>query len=147
MQIVQKQKNSFTPLNCEPKCSNHYPTRTNIFSLTSLSPLHSLKHLRFGVRNSRFRSRDSVAAMELQAQAPEVDAPTTITIKGILGLLMSNTDPKESGKRVISLGIGDPTAYSCFHASNAAQEGVVEALRSAKFNGYAPTAGLPQTRE
>lgn len=86
--------------------------------------------------------------MELQqTQSQEVDAPTTITIKGILGLLMSNTDAKENGKRVISLGIGDPTAYSCFHASNAAQEGVVEALRSAKFNGYAPTAGLPQTRE
>ncbi|KAH6795675.1 hypothetical protein C2S51_036661 [Perilla frutescens var. frutescens] len=85
--------------------------------------------------------------MELQNSAHEMDAPTTITIKGILGLLMANTDAKENGKRVISLGIGDPTAYSCFHASNAAQEGVVESLRSAKFNGYAPTAGLPQTRE
>lgn len=79
----------------------------------------------------------------------EIEAPKNITIKGILGLLMANIDAKkdnDEGKRVISLGIGDPTAYSCFRTSSAAQEAVVDALRSAKFNGYSPTVGLPQTR-
>ncbi|PIN15730.1 Tyrosine aminotransferase [Handroanthus impetiginosus] len=77
----------------------------------------------------------------------EIEAPNNITIKGILGLLMANTDAKGNGKKVISLGIGDPTAYSCFCATSASQEAVVDALRSAKFNGYSPTVGLPQTRK
>ncbi|KAG8386356.1 hypothetical protein BUALT_Bualt03G0140300 [Buddleja alternifolia] len=75
----------------------------------------------------------------------EIETPNNITIKGMLGLLMANTDAK--GKKVISLGIGDPTAYSCFQTTSAAQEAVVDALRSAKFNGYSPTVGLPHTRK
>ncbi|KAK9937994.1 hypothetical protein M0R45_014757 [Rubus argutus] len=70
----------------------------------------------------------------------------TITIKGILSLLLQNVDEKESKKRLISLGMGDPTAYSCFHTTHVAQEAVVDAIQSDKFNGYAPTVGLPQTR-
>lgn len=79
--------------------------------------------------------------------AQEIEAPNDITIKGILGLLMATADAKEDGKKVISLGIGDPTAHSCFRTNLVAQESVVDALRSADFNGYAPTAGLPQTRK
>ncbi|CAA0816005.1 Probable aminotransferase TAT2 [Striga hermonthica] len=75
----------------------------------------------------------------------EIEALSNISIKGILGLLMANVDA--DGKRVISLGIGDPTAYSCFCTTAASQEAVVDALRSTKFNGYSPTAGLPQTRK
>ncbi|KAM3696848.1 hypothetical protein ACB098_06G070600 [Castanea mollissima] len=75
-----------------------------------------------------------------------VDTGSTITIKGILSLLMQNIDEQTSKKRVISLGMGDPSAYSCFHTTHVAQEAVVDALQSDKFNGYAPTVGLPQTR-
>ncbi|KAL6205785.1 hypothetical protein ACLB2K_023037 [Fragaria x ananassa] len=71
---------------------------------------------------------------------------TTITIKGILSLLLQNVDEDESKKRLISLGMGDPTAFSCFHTTHVAQEAVVDAIQSDKFNGYAPTVGLPQTR-
>ncbi|KAL8510178.1 hypothetical protein ACS0TY_017116 [Phlomoides rotata] len=77
----------------------------------------------------------------------EIEAPNNISIRGILGLLTANTDPNENGKNVISLGIGDPTAYSCFHTNYAAQEALLEALCSGEFNGYSPTAGLPQTRK
>ena len=71
--------------------------------------------------------------------------PATITIKGILGLLMESTDDKDQ-KRVISLGMGDPTAYSCFHTPHVAQDSVLQSLQSHNFNGYAPTVGLIQTR-
>ncbi|CAA2987369.1 probable aminotransferase TAT2 [Olea europaea subsp. europaea] len=59
---------------------------------------------------------------------------------------MGNTDCNDN-REVISLGIGDPTAHSCFHTTVFAQEAVVDALLSAKFNGYSPTAGLPQARK
>ncbi|KAL3508707.1 hypothetical protein ACH5RR_028108 [Cinchona calisaya] len=80
-------------------------------------------------------------------QAQVIEAPTNITIKGILSLLMANTNgDKDDKKKVISLGIGDPTAYSCFCTTVDVQQAVVDTLRSNKFNGYSPTVGLPQTR-
>ncbi|XP_065862022.1 probable aminotransferase TAT2 [Euphorbia lathyris] len=75
----------------------------------------------------------------------EVETPINITIKGILSLLMENVDDK-NGTSVISLGLGDPSAYSCFHTTPFAQKAVVNALLSDNFNGYAPSIGLPQTR-
>ncbi|CAN6558194.1 unnamed protein product [Malus baccata var. baccata] len=81
---------------------------------------------------------------DLQA-APVDTTSTTITIKGILSLLLQNVDEND-GRRLISLGMGDPTAFSCFHTTHVSQEAVVDALQSDKFNGYAPTVGLPQTR-
>ena len=75
----------------------------------------------------------------------ESETPTNITIKGILGLLTANVDD-ESKRRVISLGMGDPSAYSCFHTAAVAEESVVDTLRSERFNGYSPTVGLPETR-
>lgn len=76
---------------------------------------------------------------------PEMDTASTITIKGILSLLVQNVD-ENNGRRLISLGMGDPSAYSCFHTTRATQQAVVDSLQSQKFNGYAPTSGLPQTR-
>lgn len=73
-------------------------------------------------------------------------ASTTITIKGILSLLMETIDDESDRRRVISLGMGDPTAYSCFNSPVVAGDAVVDALQSQKFNGYSPTVGLPQTR-
>ncbi|GJS07524.1 probable aminotransferase TAT2 [Tanacetum coccineum] len=74
-----------------------------------------------------------------------METPTNVTIKGILGSLMASLD-EENKKRVISLGMGDPTAYSCFTTTDVVQDSVVQTLESQKFNGYAPTIGLPQTR-
>ncbi|CAI9088716.1 OLC1v1023135C1 [Oldenlandia corymbosa var. corymbosa] len=77
----------------------------------------------------------------------EIESPSNITIKGTLSLLMANTNVEENNKQVISLGIGDPTAYSCFRTHVAAQQAVADSLLSCKFNGYSPTVGLPQTRK
>ncbi|KAA8526808.1 hypothetical protein F0562_008963 [Nyssa sinensis] len=79
------------------------------------------------------------------ANGQEIETPTNITIKGIFGLLMANIDANDK-RRVISLGMGDPSAYSCFHTTPVAENAVVDTLRSQKFNGYSPTVGLPQTR-
>lgn len=83
--------------------------------------------------------------MEIGAVNPEMNTASTITIKGILSLLVQNVD-ENNGRRLISLGMGDPSAYSCFHTTRATQQAVVDSLQSEKFNGYAPTSGLPQTR-
>lgn len=69
-----------------------------------------------------------------------------ITIKGMLSLLMQSVDDEKNEKKVISLAMGDPTAYSCFHTTHVAPEAVADALLSENFNGYAPTVGLPLAR-
>lgn len=76
---------------------------------------------------------------------------STITIKGILSLLMESISELEDEegrcvKRVISLGMGDPTLYSCFRTTQVSLQAVSDSLLSNKFHGYAPTVGLPQTR-
>ncbi|KAL8512240.1 hypothetical protein ACS0TY_018623 [Phlomoides rotata] len=82
--------------------------------------------------------------MDCGRRVQEMEAPNNITIKGMLGLLSDAAD--EGGKKLISLGIGDPTAYSCFYTCSAAQQPLLNALNSRNFNGYSPTVGLPQTR-
>ncbi|KAM3289366.1 putative aminotransferase TAT2 [Capsicum chacoense] len=79
----------------------------------------------------------------------ELEITTTkMTVKRILGLVMQNIDGDDERKReVISLGIGDPTAHSCFHTTDAAKEAVVETLLLDKFNGYSSAGGLPITRK
>ncbi|MCD7462045.1 hypothetical protein HAX54_047656 [Datura stramonium] len=78
----------------------------------------------------------------------ELETPTNMTIRGTLGLLMGSIDGDDERKReVISLGIGDPTAHSCFHTTDAAKGAVVDSLLLDKFNGYSPSAGLPTTRK
>ncbi|KAJ9537626.1 hypothetical protein OSB04_030359 [Centaurea solstitialis] len=76
----------------------------------------------------------------------KMEIPTNVTIKGILGILMASID-EDKKERLISLGMGDPTAFSCFTTTDIAQNAVVQTLESHKFNGYSPTVGLPQTRK
>ncbi|KAJ7981775.1 Tyrosine aminotransferase [Quillaja saponaria] len=75
----------------------------------------------------------------------EANTASTITIKGILSLLMQSIDDNND-KKVISLGIGDPSVYTSFRPPHVAEEAAIDAIQSEKFNGYAPTVGLLQTR-
>lgn len=50
------------------------------------------------------------------------------------------------GEKIIHLGIGDPSSISCFRTAITAEDAVIRALRSGNFDGYSPTAGLPQAR-
>jgi tyrosine aminotransferase len=69
---------------------------------------------------------------------------TAITIKGILSLLMESVG---ESKRVISLGMGDPTLSTFFPNTKVAEQAVADTLHSGKFHGYAPTPGLLQARK
>uniref|UniRef100_A0A7N0ZY60 Aminotransferase class I/classII large domain-containing protein n=1 Tax=Kalanchoe fedtschenkoi TaxID=63787 RepID=A0A7N0ZY60_KALFE len=68
-----------------------------------------------------------------------------LTVRTVRFMLMDNVD--ESDKRIIiPLAHGDPSAFPCFQTARAAQDAVVEAVRSAKFNGYSSATGLLQSR-
>ncbi|CAK9160819.1 unnamed protein product [Ilex paraguariensis] len=44
------------------------------------------------------------------------------------------------------LGHGYPSAFQCFRTASVAEDAVADAVRSAKFNGYAPTVGILPAR-
>lgn len=91
---------------------------------------------------------NGVVAVSSNNNNYESKATSTITIKGILSLLMENIDVNCDGgsKRVISLGMGDPTLTTLFHTPKVVEDAVADTLKSHKFHGYAPTAGLLQAR-
>ncbi|KAK1437988.1 hypothetical protein QVD17_03789 [Tagetes erecta] len=47
---------------------------------------------------------------------------------------------------IIPLSIGDPSIFPCFRTDQVAEDAVVDALRSAHFNGYAPKGGALQPK-
>lgn len=68
-----------------------------------------------------------------------------VTVRGVLGKLMSNLS-EEDTRPVIPLGHGDPSAFTCFRTTPAAEDAIVDAVRSAKFNSYGSTVGLLPAR-
>ncbi|XP_058218150.1 probable aminotransferase TAT2 [Rhododendron vialii] len=70
---------------------------------------------------------------------------SAITIRGVLNEVMGNINESDP-RPVIPLGHGDPSAFPCFRTTQIADDAVADALRSAKFNGYAPTVGVLPAR-
>ena len=73
-------------------------------------------------------------------------APPGYSIKGVVSYLnkIANNDDR---KPAISLGLGDPSRFKCFRTTAIAEDAVIEAIRSAKFNSYAPTGGIFPARK
>lgn len=59
--------------------------------------------------------------------------------------LMENVN-KNDPRPVIPLGHGDPAAFPCFRTAAVAEDAIVDSVRSAMFNCYAPMFGLPPAR-
>ncbi|KAI3780627.1 hypothetical protein L2E82_10612 [Cichorium intybus] len=77
---------------------------------------------------------------------PELHAAAEITIRGVLTMLRSKLNLSDT-KPVIPLGHGDPSAFPCFRTSPIAEDAIIDALRSAMFNGYSSTVGIPPARK
>ncbi|KVI04294.1 tyrosine aminotransferase-like isoform X1 [Cynara cardunculus var. scolymus] len=76
---------------------------------------------------------------------PELNTASEITIRGVLEMLISNLNQSDV-RHVIPLGHGDPSAFPCFRTTQIAEDAIVDAVRSAKFNGYSPTVGVLPAR-
>ncbi|XP_010052202.2 probable aminotransferase TAT2 [Eucalyptus grandis] len=74
-----------------------------------------------------------------------LSAATVITVRGVLYELMANLNA-DDGRTVVPLGHGDPSSFPCFRTAPAAEDAIVEALRSGKFNCYGPTVGILPAR-
>ncbi|KAF8409204.1 hypothetical protein HHK36_005278 [Tetracentron sinense] len=75
----------------------------------------------------------------------ELTTVSDITIRGVLIMIMNNLDAGDE-RPIIPLGHGDPSAFPCFRTNYIAEDAIVDAVRSAKFNSYAPTVGILPAR-
>ncbi|XP_047341073.1 tyrosine aminotransferase-like isoform X1 [Impatiens glandulifera] len=69
-----------------------------------------------------------------------------VTVRSLLTDIKSNINPADS-RSLIPLGHGDPSSFPCFQTTPVAVEAIESALRSSKFNGYSPSAGIPLARK
>ncbi|KAK2651172.1 hypothetical protein Ddye_018661 [Dipteronia dyeriana] len=67
------------------------------------------------------------------------------TVRGVLNSLIENLNVNDP-RPTIPLGNGDPSAFPCFRTAIEAEDAIVDAVRSAKYNHYSPTAGLLPAR-
>ncbi|XP_059659811.1 nicotianamine aminotransferase 1-like [Cornus florida] len=75
----------------------------------------------------------------------ELDRAFAFPIKGVVATLMKNLN-KSDHRPTIPLGRGDPAASPCFRTTPVAEDAIVDALRSADFNGRAPNVGILPAR-
>ena len=68
-----------------------------------------------------------------------------LTVRAVLNKVIDNVD-ENGGKPVVPLGHGDPSSFSCFRTTGIAEDAIVSAVQSARFNCYAFNAGMPSTR-
>ncbi|KAL1555620.1 Nicotianamine aminotransferase 1 [Salvia divinorum] len=68
-----------------------------------------------------------------------------VTVRGVLNTIKGNLDGNDT-RPVIPLGQGDPSDFPSFRTSSFAEDAVSAAVRSAKFNGYSSTVGIPAAR-
>ncbi|KAI3859307.1 hypothetical protein MKW98_007688 [Papaver atlanticum] len=68
-----------------------------------------------------------------------------ISIGGALDILRSNLNAKDE-RPTIPLGHGDPSPFSCFRTTHVADDALANAVKSAKFNSYAPVGGILPAR-
>ncbi|XP_058213046.1 nicotianamine aminotransferase 1-like [Rhododendron vialii] len=70
---------------------------------------------------------------------------SVITVRSVLEKIMKNLNESDT-RPVVPLGHGDPSAFPCFRTTLAAEDAIVDAVRSAKFNCYAPAVGIEPAR-
>ncbi|XP_073118946.1 tyrosine aminotransferase-like [Henckelia pumila] len=70
---------------------------------------------------------------------------SALTVRGVLNMLMDNLNANDT-RPVIPLGHGDPSAFPSFRTAISAEDALCSAIRTARFNGYSSTVGIPAAR-
>lgn len=76
----------------------------------------------------------------------ELNAASASTVRGYLNRIITHINKDNNSSSVIPLGHGDPSHFPSFKTTPAAEDAIVDALRSAKHNCYAPSAGVLPAR-
>ena len=81
---------------------------------------------------------------EWNVEASNLAKNTFNPIRNILETMNIQPHPD---KKMISLSIGDPTIFGNLNPSSNAITAITDALKSGKYNGYAPSSGYVESRQ
>ncbi|KAK9676837.1 hypothetical protein RND81_11G104900 [Saponaria officinalis] len=73
-------------------------------------------------------------------------APNKLTVRVAMGMLREQLKANDH-RSVVPMGHGDPSPFQCFRPPPVAEDAVVDALRSTRFNGYVGGNGLPAVKK
>lgn len=71
--------------------------------------------------------------------------PTELSIDVVFNWLIQSLR-EEDQRVVIPLGHGDLSSVPCHYTATAAEDAIVDAVRSARFKRYSPIFGIPEAR-
>ncbi|XP_048327274.2 tyrosine aminotransferase-like isoform X1 [Ziziphus jujuba] len=75
----------------------------------------------------------------------KINKASKINIRTVLQMLMDNLNQHEN-RPVVPLGHGDPSVFASFRTCSVAEDAIVDAVRSAKYNCYASHVGILPAR-
>ncbi|XXG61433.1 hypothetical protein AAC387_Pa05g0052 [Persea americana] len=75
----------------------------------------------------------------------ELASEAHVSIRGMLEMIKGGLDGGDE-RPIIPLGHGDPSGFTFFRTISTAEDAVVSALRSGKYNCYSPSVGLLPAR-
>lgn len=82
---------------------------------------------------------DRNGKMEFWGEQRGDERTVETTVPGVLKKIMENLDKDDPSRPTVPLGHGDPSPFPCFRTTVLAEDAIVDAVRSAKFNSYPPT--------
>ncbi|KAI5671362.1 hypothetical protein M9H77_11726 [Catharanthus roseus] len=74
-----------------------------------------------------------------------VNKASAFTIRTILNTLNDNLN-KDEHRTAIPLAHGDPSGFPTFRTSNVAEDALIDAIKSGKYNSYGPSVGFIEAR-
>ncbi|RZC49781.1 hypothetical protein C5167_018202 [Papaver somniferum] len=85
------------------------------------------------------------AGKEFVRRNEKLKASTDLSISGTLDIIRSNLNVKDQ-RPTIPLGHGDPSPFACFRTTHVADDALNIAVKTGKFNSYAPVGGILPAR-
>ncbi|PON74835.1 Tyrosine/nicotianamine aminotransferase [Trema orientale] len=85
--------------------------------------------------------------MDFRVDEGEFGRASSITVRGVINMLSEKLKNDDDEPRpVVPLAHGDPSRFPCFPTAATAEDAVVDSVRAAKLNYYAPSNGLHSAR-
>lgn len=89
--------------------------------------------------NGKVKNNNSCSVIKCNATLAE----QKISIRGLVGKLLSSPNPD---KEILSLGVGDASAFAAFREGRDVSRCIMESVNSGTFHGYPPAHGFPFVR-
>lgn len=76
---------------------------------------------------------------------PVLNPEKAVSVRGTLEKIWEHVREDDS-RPVVAFGNGDPSMFQCFRTTPVAEDAIIEALQTSKYNGYSSSVGILPAR-